>query len=768
MNLFTKTSLATAVSLACFSLAAEQSTNSSNESNDIEKIVVTGQKLANTLQDTKESVAVFTIESLEERNLEDLTDVFLQTPGVSGDQFGFRIRGVRNSDGAALPNRGDLASVVVDGVTLSGWVKSEAAGQLWDVSQVEVLRGPQSTNLGRNALAGAVVINTMIPTFENGGKVRLGIGEYGKQEIKGVANFNLVDDVSAIRVSAEINKSDGYITNTTRNEDDYGHNSNNVYRLKWLYQPTDNLRSVFSYQRIESEYGNTSSYFGDFAEKEDRVALADAEARFDTDADLLSLNIDYDINDEWSLKSITAYQSGERVRSSDADQTAVPVGQGGGIVNRFSEDNNWSQEFRFNYEGDGLRGSSGVYFSEIEAKRSQRNVIDYNLPVLFDDFAKSVGLGDVPLGMILTTDAVLPVALYQPFFDTIQTGFTNVDTSTWAVFTEWEYKFGDKWLLNGGVRYDNESQDYVTASNTETDYVLPQMGGPLGSIPFGPFTVDFIIYTANSQLQGLVTEVPETHKTEDFSNILPHVGITYLWNDDVSSSFFVKKSYRSGGSELTLFNGVNDFDEEELWNYEASVRAVIFEGKGALNANVYYSDWTDQQVAIQEPGTTNPAFTMTVNAGESTLSGAELSFTYEISDNFDLYSGVAISNTEYDTFLSPDGSQDFSGNEFRFAPKETGVIGVSYNGDNGVFFNTSVTYTGSSYSDVANTKKMDSYVLVNLNGGYEFDNLRLEAYVKNLSNELYDVNNNIRATDGTPGVRLGAPREFGARLTYSF
>lgn len=135
MKNYAKKRLALAVSIACFSVSAEQNETTETKQNAIEKIVVTGQKLANTLQDTKESIAVFTQESLEQRNLQELTDVFLQTPGVSGSQYSFRIRGVRNSDGASLPNRGDLASVVVDGVTLSGWVKSEAAGNLWDVSQ---------------------------------------------------------------------------------------------------------------------------------------------------------------------------------------------------------------------------------------------------------------------------------------------------------------------------------------------------------------------------------------------------------------------------------------------------------------------------------------------------------------------------------------------------------------------------------------------------------------------------------------------------------
>lgn len=760
MKMFVKSSTALAVTMALSSPVLAQ--DSSNQEEQVEKIVVTGQKLATTLQDTKESVVVLTESSLLQRNIENLTDVFLQTPGITGNQYGFKIRGVRDSDGASQPNRGDLASLVIDGVTVSGWVKSDAAGQLWDVNQLEVLRGPQSTNLGRNALAGALVINTNDPTFENSGRIRVGAGEYGRQELKGTANINLVDGVSAIRLSAEQSESDGYVTNITRNEDDYGHADNNVYRLKWLYQPSDELRAVLSYQHIESRLGSDSNFVVEGYTREDRITSADETSLFNTDADIASLNVDYTINDEWSLKSITAYQSGERDRFNDSDQTAASVDVDGGVVSRFSEDNNWSQEFRFNYESDTVRGSSGVFISEIEAYRSQSYSINYNLPVLFDEFSPG-------LGAILTTNAVLPVALYNPIFGVQDSGITNVDTSIWALFSEWQVDLSDQWLLSAGIRFDNEEQGYVTASNSQSDYVVPQPGGPLGGINLGVMTVDQLIMTINPQINALVTGVPEQQQTKKFDNILPHAGVTYTWSDELSSSFFVKKSYRSGGSELTLLNGVNNFDAEELWNYEGSLRAVMFDGKGTLNVNAYYSDWTKQQVAVQEPGTSNNSFVMTENAGKSELSGLEVSFDYEINDTLSLYSGFAISKTEYvdfDSIECVEGS--CSGNEFIRAPEQTASLGLNYRNDMGLFINATASYTGEAFADIANTKKMKSYTLLNVNGGYAMDDIVIEGYVRNLTDEDYDLNNNITTSFGDAGFRMGAPREAGVRLTYSF
>ena len=771
-----KNSLALAVSLASTVVIAEDAALN-DDAKKLNTVTVTGQKLQRSLQDTKESVVVLTSEELEARNLTGLGDVIEQTPGISGDQFGFRIRGVRSSDGAAQPNRGDLASVVIDGVTTSGWVKSEAVGQLWDVSQVEILRGPQSTNLGRNALAGAIIVNTNDPVYANEGKIRLGFGDYGQQEYKGVANINLIDGVSALRLSAEHSQADGFLDNITRNEKDYGGNENSAYRLKWLFEPNDDLSMVFSYQHFKNEYGDSRVLLGEF-DKDDRKSTNDEDAVFKTKADLASFNLDFKINDSWALKSISAYQDGERDRLSDTDLSALAYGNGGGTVIQDNEDTNWSQELRLNFNSDTVRGSTGVYYTRIEAKNSQIANNDLNLVTQFDNFASERNI-DFALGEFLTNPIDLTpfggsgtlAALYPTFYGTEQTGFTNVDTTSWAVFSEWEIDFADKWTASFGARYDNEKKEYTTGSDSSTRSALPMpLGAPLGTadLGLGPITLDYIIGLANVELNSYTRDVPETDKSKSFDNILPHAGISYHWNDDVTTSFFAKKSYRSGGSELTLLHGVNDFDEEELWNYEFALRSELLNGRGLLNANLYYSDWKDQQVAIQEPGTTSSAFTVTENSGKSELYGAEVSFDYILTETLDVYVSGALSKTEYKDFKSADGSEDYSGNEFTFAPQKTAMLSLNYQSFNGFFLNTSMNYQGKSYSDVANEKRLSARTLVNINGGYEIQDLKFEVYVKNAFDRTYETNNNLQAANGTPAVRLGDPRVIGARVTYNF
>lgn len=116
----------------------------------LEEIVVLGQKIERPLMQTEDSVAVFPEDTIRERGLIDIADTIQQAPNVSGTGRSFRIRGI--DSGLIGTLRSELASFYVDGVALSGWVKAEGPQQLWDVQQVEFLRGPQSTNLGRNSL----------------------------------------------------------------------------------------------------------------------------------------------------------------------------------------------------------------------------------------------------------------------------------------------------------------------------------------------------------------------------------------------------------------------------------------------------------------------------------------------------------------------------------------------------------------------------------------------------------------------------------------
>jgi len=126
-----------------------------------------------------------------------------------------------------------------------------------------------------------------------------------------------------------------------------------------------------------------------------------------------------------------------------------------------------------------------------------------------------------------------------------------------------------------------------------------------------------------------------------------------------------------------------------------------------------------------------------------------------------VFASAAYSKTEYIDFISSLG--DFSGNEFAYAPKVTAALGINYAGINGLFGNLNMTYKGESYSDQANTRKLDAHSLINLNTGYEMQPAKAEFYATSLFNEQYET-----ARYSALGGRMGRPREYDVRLSYGF
>jgi iron complex outermembrane recepter protein len=153
--------------IAAFSVSAQQSPDGTKEP-DIERITVKGEKTDRGLQDTTTSVAVTTALKIEQENLQSLDDIINRTANVSSmyGSRGFTIRGIANEAGAPNP----LASVYLDGAALPSQLSDSGPTDLWDISQVEILRGPQSTIQGENALAGAVILRSADPTMDWSGK----------------------------------------------------------------------------------------------------------------------------------------------------------------------------------------------------------------------------------------------------------------------------------------------------------------------------------------------------------------------------------------------------------------------------------------------------------------------------------------------------------------------------------------------------------------------------------------------------------------------
>jgi len=643
----------------------------------LDAILVEGELQTRSLQDTQTSVTVIPGAELDRLPDNDLYDVIERTPNVSasfGEQ-GFSIRGV-DQRGPGAAGTGMLVNVSVDGATLpDNQATFYGPYGTWDLDQVEVLRGPQSTQQGRNALAGAIVIRTADPTYKQEVKVR---GQAGSRDTLGGAfavNQPLVDDVLAIRVAGEALTTDGFVKNPTLDTDDYDGKDLGVIRGKVLFEPVDNFSAVgtasFTYNAGGEDYVSFSDY------PDERNNYSNEPAAESSHHTILGLRMAYDFTDAWALHSETSWYHNDYARQEDFDYTAAP----GGTLARDRDTFSVEEDLRLAYEGDTLSGVLGFYYLDVRAD----NDSTVNVP---GTFVRPL----LPPSITITQDTV-----------------SSIDTRNLAIFGEVEYEVIDDLSLVAGGRYDNESVDYKDTTVVTSSVPLP--------IPLPP------------------TE--RVASDTSFDAFLPKFGVVYDWTEDLSTGFTVQRGYRAGGTQRNIATGqLNEFDPEYTWNYELSVRSQWLNKALTANANAFYARWNDQQVNVIGPSGLSFDFN-TVNAGKSEYYGGELELIYLPMDNLDLFGSLGLVQTKFIEFRNQ--GIDYADNEFPFAPNVTGAFGASYYFDWGIELHGDASYTGPSYVTIDNTsdQKADGRFLVNARVGYAQEQFSLFLYGRNLTDVDY-------------------------------
>ena len=398
----------------------------------IDEIVVRGQLLDRSLQDTHASVSVLGGEELEQGINRDLYDVIERLPNVSMEPggFGFVIRGVK-TQGQNLSG-GNAISYKIDGVTVNDFQAiRQGPASVWDLEQVEILRGPQSTQQGQNALAGAIIMRSKDPVDGFEAKARVDIGSFDESRFAGALNVPLAEGW-AFRLSAEDYGNDGDIQHYITGEE-IGDGALQTYRAKLRYNNDDDFDAILSYGYTDNFLAAQSILPDEWPERRVNTHRQDRWAETDT----VSLLIKYDLSERWALESETARIETDWFAEQIGDPSNPnPFSQMTFIGGRFSE--GVTQELKLYYDGDSIRWVSGLYFADHDAESgSTRSTTD---PLVFTETVKS----------------------------------TNK-----AVFSELEFDFNDKWTGVFGLRYDNEDREFrspTTGNEHSTNEPLPKAG----------------------------------------------------------------------------------------------------------------------------------------------------------------------------------------------------------------------------------------------------------------------------------------------------
>ncbi|MEM7748325.1 MAG: TonB-dependent receptor [Pseudomonadota bacterium] len=644
------------------------------QATELQGIVITGEIIDRSVQDAQTSVTVISGEELEGTSDADFRAIAEKAANVdlAARGIGFVIRGVNQRGvGGNADGSGALVSTSIDGLTMTGLGRSNQTFlSTWDLEQVEILRGPQSTQTGSNALAGAIVIRSKDPTYEKELKVR---GAYGRGDTYQSAfalNQPIVDGKLAVRLSGDFNGTDGFVTNPTLGRDDEAEKKQTTVRAGIRFDPTADFSAVLKLVYIKHVDGFDISRADAFP---NRIDLSNEDTFDKGTYRTAHLRTNYKVTDTVKVVTQTSYADKEFEFASDFDGTAAD----GGVIGDTNPSETFEHETKLLFNSGPVKAAFGGYYNKVK------------------NLGNRVG--------ILQSSALSPLL---PAFTITGVSPSQTDVENYALFGEAEVRAFKKFRFIAGGRYDYEDQRFSTSVTT---------------------------VASNPAFQGLLQSVqPDSSSTTEttYQAFLPKLGVVYEFTKDVSLGFTYQLGYRAGGANFNFItNTQNDFDPEFAKNYELAFRSQWWNRRLTVNANAFYVDWTDQQVQVLGPSG-NPLDVTTENAGKSQVLGGELEVRVQATDQLELYANLGYTKTEFLEYISAGVS--LAGNEFRNAPKFSGAVGGKYTFDNGMFAGADLSYTSAAFGDAANTFRSDTRFLLDLKAGYKNGQYEIFGYVKNV------------------------------------
>ena len=720
-------------------------------------IVVIGEKSNRRVQDTPTSVAITTPDRILQENILQIQDIYDRTANVAQTwgASGFSIRGISNR-GIGAGGAADTTTVYVDGAPIPAQALFGGPTDLWNAAQVEILRGPQSTIQGLNALAGAIILTTRdASTTQTSADARILWTDHAARTLSAAAGRPLIRDELGLRLSAEQRADRGIVRNLTIGDYADALRSLNLRaKLHWTPAALPGLDVQATANRVRRDGGYMFQYV-DIDQANyfvDRHVRGDRPDRGYVSSDIAGLTIGYPIGSGLRLSSTTSFNRTTAIIVADGDGTPVDR-------LAFMNDNSfrtWTEELRLNIDAPRLSGVLGAWaYSRAGGLVADSRVA---VPTPVGTIAGLLRGGGFP-----ATAASQLATAYARALPWIQVHYSADQPErvrNAALFGDLRLRVTDRLSLLAGLRYDHEENRYGAQTDTAFTGQLPDPAA--FARPGTP--VYAAVGAINRGVLGIVADAAAApaSRARRFDAFLPKVGVSMAWSPDLSTAFTVQRAYRSGGSAQNPARAtLVPYEPEYSWNYEASLRSRWWGGRLSLNANAFYIDWRQQQV-VAYFGRTAYDYN-TVNAGASHLYGGELEVQARIDRHLDAYGTAGTVRTRYDSFTLPTGSTsqvELAGSQFPYAARLTLAGGID--GHAGRWHaNLNGNYRGPVFTDVGieqGRSRVPGRTVVNARLGYDTGRWTAFAFAQNLLDARYIQ---YRAY-GVQRAFLGNPQTFGA------
>lgn len=761
-----------------------------------EEVTVTSRKREESLSEVPFSVAAPTEEILRDRGATDLEDVSANVAGFTIQNLGpgqsqVAIRGV--SAGQIVRDQPGVKEQV--GVYIDESVASLSLYtpdlDLFDLSRVEVLRGPQGTLFGSGSLSGTVRYITNQPEIgvsDNTAEFAINSVEDG--DIGGHAKVMVntpIGDKAAFRLAAYYTGYGGYVDAVTPGlgrEDDVNGGERLGARVAFRFEPNDNLTITprLIYQEVDMDGWNRQDAYNilanpftttrpavDLGEREQFIQLDEPV----TDEFLLAdLNIEYEFDNGLVLNSITSVTDRDILVVRDAGALTSSI-TGGSIglpepvytldspLDDATQAESVTQELRLSGYTDRVDWVTGIFYS------SQTR--DYGQDLLVSGFTSLTGIPTA--GNFGAAQDVL-------FFSDLSYDFDQI-----ALFGELTYAVNERLDLTGGLRFYDFDEDRVQT------------------------------------FDGIFADSGTTRGSTEADGIAPRVILSYEVNERTSLNAQVSKGFRLGGindplnvplctpQDLETFGGNDTWDDETLINYEVGSKSTFMGGRGTFNVAGFYMDISDLQATVTAGSCSSR---VVFNVPEATSAGLEIELAAQPTPWFDFALSASYTDSELgSTLTSTDAQGNVSvvsgireGNRLPTVPEFQGAAAATYRWEMGKttagYFTGTYQHVGSRFTQIGDqaagfgTVNLLAFAPNNIGGpltqstftfdpelpSYDILNLRLGVltgawdlafFVNNVTDELALLSlDQERGTLARVSYLVNEPRTFGFSARVSF
>lgn len=750
-NTFRLSVLSAALMFALSSPAsALQDTESNDESEEqsaqqlrnLEVITVTSRRITENLQEVPVSVTALTENDIETANIENLEQVAKFSPNVTleasratNTTLTAYIRGIGQQD--PLWGFEPGVGIYIDDVYMAR--PQGALLDVYDVSRIEVLRGPQGTLYGKNTIGGAIKYVTKRLKESDSVNVRGAVGSYNQRDLKASVSHELIADRVWIGGAVASLNRDGFGTYVGPvNEGVQNVNKDTfAYRLAFEAYLSDYVDLRVTYDRTRDDANNRGGHRmtdGFLTGEPPLDNVFDTRSGIDPTQQVnnegISATLTWSINSDMEFKSITAKREGDTYTSIDFDNEQASLMEAPGTV---YTDDQFSQEFQLTWVTDDFRGVAGLYYFDGEAFGS------FDVDIFRDVFGGRT-IGTRTIG--------------------------SVSTESKAAYAQGTYQLNDAWAFTLGGRYTHEKK------STTSYFSQYNAAEGFGSYEEQVVSSDFT-------------------RSPSWSEFTPLVAVSYQATENAMLYGSWSSGFKSGGVDPRANMQVNPqsgtpFDPETVETIEFGIKSQWLNDRVRLNATFFNNDYSDQQVATSivvdttGDGNAETFAGQVLNAGKASSHGLEIESIAQLTDNLTVNLVYGYIDAQFDEFLTTDPETfeviDVADSKVvSNTPRNTFTLGANYNvpfagGD--LTINPLVSRRSSIHLfEDPSPIDQEGYTLVDLNVVWhnQKGNWSFGLHGKNLTNEEYRVAGYFFPTLANSIIGYyGAPRTVTLSASYRF